>query len=209
MTQYISNLQNKVDPTRFSPLNIHYAVLEPLRYLFSFVPPENLRYHPDPKQTKIIIRSVNDKHDEDAIQSLPRILLNRGSYQVGKTGLSDNLAEGKSSSETGGLKKSKHSVFVRGMCAITIEASEEGVAELIADMVQHFIVWSKPHICNTFGFKEFGMPLSVSEPQMDTEDTEKFKIIISIPYLKEDSWKVDEDAVKIQGFLTQLVVDDC
>lgn len=209
MTQYISNVKGKINPTKFSPLSVHYAVLEPLRYLFSFVPPPNLRYHPDPKQTKILIGSVNDKHDDRAIQSLPRILLNRGSYRVGKSGLTDNLAEALPLGETQGLQDRKHMAVVDGMCAITIEASEEGVAETLADMVQHFIVWSRPHICDTFGFNEFGMPMSVSEPQMDTEDTEKFKIIISVPYRREDSWKVKEDAIKLKGFITQLVVDDC
>lgn len=209
MSEYLSNVQSKINPTRFTPLSVHYAVLEPLRYLFSFVPPEDLRYHEDPKQTKIIIGSVNDKHTDTEYQGKPRILLNRGSYRIRKSGLTDNLAEAKPSSVSKGSIQSKHMVHVEGMCAITIEASTEGVAELLADMVQHFIVWSKPYICNVFGFNEFGLPLSVSEPQMDTEDTEKFKIVISVPYRREDSWMVNEDAIKLKGFMTQLVVDDC
>ncbi len=198
----------KLDPTKFSPLSVHYAVLEPLRYLFSFVPGEDLRYDEDPKQTKIIIGSVNDKHDDPAIQGKPRILLNRGSYGVGKMGLTDNMAEAEPFAVTGGTRDQKHTTMIQGVCAITIEASTEGVCELLADMVHHFIVWSRPQICSTFRFKEFGLPLQVSEAQMDTEDTEKFKIMISVPYSLEDSWTLKEDALKLQGFITQLIVDE-
>ena len=195
----------KIDPTKFSPLSVHYAALEPLRYLFSFVPPEDLRYHPDPKQTKIIIGSVNDKNDDSAIQGKPRILLNRGSYGVGKMGLTDNMAEGEPFSVTGGSRDQRHTTMIQGVLALTIEASSEGVCELLADMVHHFIVWTRPHICATFRFKEFGLPLQVSEAQMDSEDQEKFKIMISVPYSIEDSWTLKEDALKLHGFITQLV----
>lgn len=205
---YLYNISSKLDPTRFSPLSIHYAALEPLRYLFSFVPPEDLRYHEDPKQTKIIIGSVNDTHSESEYQGKPRILLNRGQYSVGKMGLTDNMVEGEAFPESRGKISRRNTTMIQGYCSLTIEASTEGVCELLADMVQHFIVWSRPHICSTFRFKEFGLPLQVSEAQMDTEDTEKFKIMISVPYQVEDSWKLDEDALKLHGFITRLAVDN-
>jgi hypothetical protein len=204
----IYSSQTKLDPTKFSPLTLHYAVLEPLKYLFSFVPSPDLRFHEDPKETKIIIGSVNDKHTDAEVQGKPRILLNRGTYTVGKMGLTDSMVDGKPFSVSGGLKEQRHATMIQGYCAITIEASTEGVCELLADMVHHFIVWSRPNICSTFRFREFGLPLQVSEAQLDSEDTEKFKIMISVPYSLEDSWILREDALKLHGFITHLVLDE-
>ena len=201
----IYDVPQKLHPTKFSPLNVHYAILEPLKYLFSFVPPEELRYHEDPKETKIIIDSVNNKHQDEEVQKKPRILLHRGSISVEKFSLTDNLVEGQPASETKGLQQSKHTTFIRGRASIMVEASTEGVCEVLADLAMHFIVWSRPHICSEFRFKEFGLPLQIGEAQMDTEDQEKFNIRINIPYMLEDSWQVNEDAIKLKDYVQTLV----
>lgn len=194
-----------VDPTKFSPLTIHFAILEPLRYLFSKVPPEHLRYCEDVKETKIVIDSVNNHHSDNETQGKPRILLNRGSFSVSKTGLTDNLAEATPIGETKGLKDAVNMVFVNGQSILTIEATEEGTVELLADMVRTFIVWSRPHICNTFRFKEFGLPLHVSEPQQLSEDVEKFKVDVSVPWSVEDLWTLKDDAIQLKSYFTNIV----
>ncbi len=189
---------------RFSPNFVSTLVVKPLRYFFTNYAGETLKYSEDPTETKIDISSINNFH-KIALQEKPRILVDRGPYSIADTGLSDNMAEAKSKVETFGLSDVKNMVFISGMMAITVEARNEGTCELIADMVSHFIVWSKPFICNSQGFKKFGTPMSISPCSISKEDTEIFQVVITIPYMMEELWQTKDDAIKIGGFIQTLI----
>jgi len=188
---------------RFSPALISSILIYPLRVFFSNYAGPDLKFDIDPKNSKIEIDSLNNLNKE-AIQPKPRILVNRGTYTVDRVGMSNNLAEGKSPIETKGLKDSVNMVMITGQAQIMIEARHEGTMELITDMVSHFIVWSRPAICNTQGFKEFAMPLSVSDPRLSKEDREIFQTVIMVPYIMEEHWKVNDDAIKINNIYLDL-----
>jgi hypothetical protein len=135
---------------------------------------------------------------------MPRILVGRGTYNIGKVGLTDNLAESKGIFESFGGSNRINMVQISGTIQIVIEARNEGTCELVTDMVSHFIVWSRPLLCDTQKFNEFGLNMQVSDCQPDKEDTEKFKTVITIPYLTEEHWTVKQDALKLKGFFIEL-----
>lgn len=188
---------------RFSPSLISSILIYPLRVFFANYSGPDLKYDLDPKNSKIEIDSLNNLNKE-AIQPKPRILVNRGTYNIDRVGMSNNLAEGKSPLETKGLKDNVNMVLITGQAQIMIEARHEGTMELITDMVSHFLVWSRPAICNTQGFKEFAMPMAVSDPRLSKEDREIFQTVISIPYVMEEHWKVNDDAIKINNIYMDL-----
>lgn len=189
---------------RFSPLLVSNLLIHPMRYFFSFYAGDDFKYDNEDKKTKIEIGAFNDLH-RVPIQQKPRILVNRGNYTITGSGLSDNLAQGKTVLETKGLRDHANMVFINGMATIVIEAKNEGSVETLADMVSHFFVWSRPFIMNTQGFKNFAMPLAVTAPTLDKEDKEKFQVTISIPYTAEEQWHVNSDALKLNNFYLSLV----
>lgn len=188
---------------RFSPNFVSTLVIKPLRYFFTNYAGEKFKYSEDPAETKIDISSVNNFH-KVALQDKPRILVDRGTYQISNTGLSDNMSEAKTKAETFGLENTTNMVLINGVVTITIEARQEGTCELLADMVSHFLVWSKPFICDSQGFKNFAVPMTVSSCNVTKEDTEVFQVVISSPYLMEESWQTKNDALKIGGFIQTL-----
>lgn len=123
---------------------------------------------------------------------------------VSKTGLTDNLSTSESIGDLRGASQRSNLLFVRGQATITIEARQEGTVELIADMVSHFLIWSRPLICSTQGFKEFGLDMQVSEPIVSEEDDTKFTVTITVPYMHEEQWTVNQDAIKLKGFFLNL-----
>lgn len=204
----MSNLpvsQIETTSTKFSPLIIHRVVLDSLRYFFSNVSREELRWSSDPKETGILIDTVNNILVKgEAAQKKPRILFSRGPYTIQKTSLTGDLAEGKYAHQTFGRHHSKHMNIVNGSFTIIIEAYHEGTAELLADMVATFLTWSSDHVCNMFRFKQFGYPMQVQECTLDEENKEKFKIVIGSGYTTETCWTLDEDAIKLKGLTLAL-----
>ncbi len=99
-------------------------------------------------------------------------------------------------------------VWVDGAAQIIIETSQEGTCELIVDMVTHFIAGTSPIIANTMGFKEFGLPMSISSCDVDKEDVEKFKVVLTVPYMFEDHWRVTYDALKFKSIYVNLINKD-
>lgn len=193
------------ESVKFSPLIVHAIVLTVLRYFFKNCPREELRWSEDPKESNIVIETVNNIINKDnEIQKKPRILFSRGAYTIQKTSLTGDLVDGKAAVDTYGLKHSSHMNLVGGQISIIIEAYEEGVCELLADMVATFFTWSSDHICNTYRFKKFGYPLFVQECTLDEENKEKFKIVVSTEYLTETSWELREDAIKLKGLYLDL-----
>jgi len=130
--------------------------------------------------------------------------LNVGAYQFTRPGLTDNLVEQTPLHLTGGKLDNIHMNLVQGQSMLLVEASDEGVALLLADMVSNFVTWSSQHVCDTFGFKNFGLPLSVSDCEMDTEDTEKYRVTIRVPWMMESFWTLKEDALGLKEFFLQL-----
>lgn len=189
---------------RYSPLLISTLLIEPLRYFFSnYTKAQGLVWSPDEKERTIEIGTANDFH-QVAWQKKPRILINRGGYSIGKAGLTDNMAQAKGIVESMGRMERTNQVWINGAAQIIIEAEKEGVCDLITDMVTHFIVWSRPLLCDTQGFGEFGLDMQVGETQPDKEDKEKFNCRILVPYRIEEHWQVNWDSLKIKGMLTTL-----
>lgn len=186
---------------RFSPLLISNSIIHPLRYFFSNYATVDLKYNNDEKISLIDISVINDFH-KSSLEQKPRILVSRGSFVITQTGLTDNLAAGKTLFQTKGIQDNTNMVFINGTATILIEARQEGTVELITDMVSHFLVWSKPFLCNTQGFKSFAIPMQISEPRVLQEDSEIFQVSISVPYTMEEQWNVKSDALKLNEFFT-------
>jgi len=195
---------------RFSPLLISNLIIQPLRYFFSYYSnPEitNLKYDNDEKISTMEISVLND-FNKVALQLKPRILVSRGTFIIDKTGISNNLAMGKTMTETKGLQDDINMVLFRGQATILIEARNEGVVELMTDMVSHFLTWSVPYICNTQGFKDFGLPMTISEPTPAKEDKDIFQVHVNLPYSYEEQWHVNNDALKLREFYMNLIKAD-
>lgn len=190
----------------FSPILVSKLIILPLRYFFSnYTKDYELLWDENEKTGTIEIGHMNDFH-KVPIQHKPRILVGRGDYSINKTGLSDNFVEqpkpipGMPNLPTDRINM----VFINGNAQIIIEAKNQGTCELITDMVSHFITWSRPILCDSQGFKEFGLPMSVSECSPDKEDTDKFKVMINIPYMMEEEWTVRQDALQLKGFFMNM-----
>lgn len=188
-----------------SPLLIGKLIIEPLRYFFANYAGPDFKYDNDPKLTKVNIGSVNDFH-QIAIQQLPRVLVDRGGMEVRSTGLTDNLAQSSMSGQFGTVEKA-NMVFVAGSSTIIIEGRNEGTVEMVTDRIMHFIVWSRPFIMDSQGFKSFAMPLSVGPATPDKEDKEKFVVRMSLPWTREEHWQVNQDALKLNVFYQTLTID--
>jgi hypothetical protein len=189
---------------KFSPAMVTTIIMEPLKYFFAnYAKSSGLFWDPDDKLRTLEISSVND-FNRIRIGAIPRILVTRGTFNIQKTGLSDNLSHSESVSTLRGSSDRYNKVFINGTAAIIIEARNEGTCELIADMVSHFIVWTRPLLCDSMGFKDFGLPMQVSEPEVDKEDIEKFKVTIQFPYTVEEDWRVNQEALQLKGFFIDL-----
>lgn len=185
---------------RFSPLLISNLIIQPLRYFFHNYPVnDDLIWDVDPKKTKMDIGAINDYH-KLPLQEKPRILVDRGAYTISNTGLSDDLAVGKSVFETKGVENRINMVFIQGTATLLLEARQEGTVELLADAVSHFLIWTKPYICESQGFKKFFIPAQVSSPRPSKEDKEIFQVVVSGPWLMEEQWNVRTDALKLNQF---------
>jgi hypothetical protein len=190
---------------RFSPLLVSSLIVNPLRYFFANYSGQlGLTWNADEKISTIEIGTVND-YNKIALESRPRIMVNRGTYRISKTGLTDSMAESPDIYKAMGKSERTNLVFIDGVAQIIIEARNEGTCELITDMVSHFIVWARPLLCDTQGFNEFGMGMQVSDCMpAGVENTEKFQVAISFPYRMEEDWMVKQDSLKLKGFFTTL-----
>jgi hypothetical protein len=187
----------------FSPLLVSKLVILPLRYFFSnYAKAYDLVWDEDEKIRTIEVGHMNDYH-QIAIQKNPRVLISRGDYQINKVGITDNLAEALPS-QLHGSDDRVNMVLISGNAQIIIEARQQGTCEILADMVSHFITWSRPFLCDTQGFKEFGLPMVVSDCTPDQEDKEKFKVVISIPFMMEEKWTVRQEALSLKSFFVSL-----
>ncbi len=192
---------------RFSPNFIEALLIKPLKYFFANYAPAELRFNEDEKVSLIDISSISD-FNKEATQKKPRILVDRGGFMIQGVGISDNMAEKKSPFETMGLTVQKNMVLITGQAKIIVEARNRGTCELVTDMVTHFYVWSKPFLCDSQGIKNFGIPMQVSECTQGKEDTEIFQVSIGIPYVMEELWRVEDDALKLKNFYLTITASD-
>ena len=188
---------------RISPIQVGRLILEPIRHFFHKSSPEVFRWDADAKKTKIDVSMINDVNKEN-VDDVPQVLVSRGSFQVDKTGLSDNLAEQEAMTSTFGLYKKTNLLIYHGQATIIIRARNEGTAEILADMVLHVIQWSRPHICDVLGFKEFGLPMQVSDVSLTKQHTEVFEVTISLPYIIEEVWQASNDGLLLRDVFINI-----
>lgn len=190
--------------SKITPIQVGRLILEPIRHFFANRDPNSHMYwDPDPKKTKIDISMVNDAHKELPDHGM-QILVDRGGFQVNKTGVSDNMMDGKAMSETKGLQERRNLLFAQGQAVVIIKARSEGNAEILTDMVFHILQWSRPHIADVLGFKDFGLPMNVSSPRPSKPDAEVFEVQISVPYIIEDAWHTNNDALKLRDLFISI-----
>lgn len=193
--------------SRVTPIRIGQLILEPIKYFFkNYAPAAHLSWDPDPKKSKIDISLVNDANKENIDHDM-QILVDRGTIQVSKTGLSDNMAIQETAELTKGLNQRTNFLIYSGQAQIIIKARTEGNAEILADIVMHVLQWSRPHICDTLGFKDFALPMTISNTELTKTDVEVFQISISVPYVLEELWESSNDALKLRQFFLSLRTD--
>lgn len=187
----------------FSPAGLGSLIIKPLRYYFKDYVDDALKWNEDEKETQIEIGSINN-FNKVPVQVKPRIMVDRGQYQVGQVGLTDNLANATFDQVLKGTMKKDNMYLIRGQMQIIIEARQEGTCEKVLDHVQHFLGWTIPYLCDSQGFKTFGVPMGVSSTVVNKEDTELFQCAISLPYVREENWNVRNDGVELKNFLLSV-----
>lgn len=182
-------------------------IIEPLRYHFSnYSQKTGFIWNEDEKLRTVDIGESFD-FKKVPFQQKPRIIVTRGAYVIEKVGITDNLAEAKSMTATGGLKDYINMVLYRGSATVTIETRQKGSCELLLDMVSHFIVWTRPILCDAQGWKEFGLPLAVSDIEATFDEdpgVEKFRANISVPWMKEEHWRYQNDGIILKSIISNI-----
>lgn len=193
---------------KFHPLLITRTLVRVFQFCFSQMPNPDYRWDADPLKSALDIRVVNDTTEQtnEGIQKRPRIIVGRGSYTISESGIGQSMTEAVPVQEAKGADKSRHMHVINGSFSIIIEANNEGTVEMLTDMVSTFLTWSSTHICNTFGFNRFALPLFVGEPSLDKEDTEKFKVVINGNYLAENHYKITKDSYKLAAMNLETVI---
>jgi len=194
---------------QFSPLVLESLLVTSLRYYFSTNTEQfKLVWNEDEKKRSMDIGAVLD-FSKIPLQEKPRILIDRGGYQVSKSSISNSMMSQKTFGETGGLIDKQNFYFVQGQATMYIEARQKGAAETLTELATRFIGWSSPLLCSALGFKELGLPMSVSPCQLTNpeQETEIFSTQVSLPWMKEDTWRIHTDGIKFKSFVLQLVAD--
>ena len=182
------------------------TIIQSLRYFFSENKGTGIYWDEDEKTRTLDIGESYD-FNKIGLQQRPRIVVTRGGYSIGKVGVTDNLAQGKSIEETAGLKDYINMVLYQGTVTIMIETRNKGTCELLTDMTSHFIIWSRPVICDVQGWKEFGMPMAVSDISVVSDESpgdSKFQSVISVPWMKEEHWRFKTDGFILKSILTDI-----
>ena len=182
-------------------------VLNPLKYYFShYTEGTNFVWDKDEKvRTLNIIESFD--FNATPLQEKSRIIVDRSALLVQKIGLNDNLAEAERFFNTGGKKNNVYFLLYRGAITIRVDARTKGACEVLANLVTRFIIWTRPLLCNGQGFKEFGLPLSVSDVIVTEEEAAGiplFQILINVPIIKEELWELNNDGIILKNINTIL-----
>jgi hypothetical protein len=184
----------------FTPLKVVSMFRDSLRVWFRQYGGPDFAWDPDPKKNQIWIGNVNDYNSNEANQKMPRILCQRGAVQqnVQFINNSEEVVEG---TQQQPIKKMR--MDLNGSIQVIVEADNEGTCEALAEAVRRFVTRNRPMFEEEFGFQRFGWQIVVSECEGSTEDKEKFKIQVQMPYIVEDRWNYTPDAV----LLKQIVGD--
>lgn len=184
----------------FSPLKLRNALIEPLEYMFTNYAPDDLKYDKDVTKTKIEIGTVNDFH-KVPVEAMPRIMIDRGPYAYNGSHLNEDLSNSPSPFDTKGLEERNNHAFISGQISVMIEAREEGVCEVVTDIIASFLTWTSHQIAREYGFKSFAKPMNVGScaPFQDGETNTSFRVVINVPYSTEERWRIFEEGVKIKN----------
>lgn len=193
--------------TTFSIGAVAQAIIVPLRYYFSvYSTPANFVWNADEKLSTISIFESQDLN-RVPLGDKPRIVVTRGGFSVAGTGLSNNLSDGASAFQYKGNQHNSNMVMYQGQATILVEARNKGACELLADMVTHFVGWTQPLLCDTQGWKQFGLPMQVSDCNilMDEDpNVVKFQVAIACPWLKEERWLTRTDGPELKKLLIEV-----
>lgn len=155
----------------------------------------------DVKLNKIVIASANDYNSNEATQKMPRILVQRGALQqqVQFINNSEESVKGPQQLPTKGMRQDVNSSIL-----VIVEADREGTCEVLAEGVRRLVVRNRPMFESEFGFLRFGHQIAISECEATTEDKEKFKIQVQIPYSVEDRWNYTPDTILLKKILGNI-----
>ena len=188
----------------FNPPMVASVIRDTLRFLFETGAPDRLKYNREPKQSEVVISLTLDDTAEEAEQSKPRISVDRGPYTASGIGLTDSMTSGLRLDQANQSIRDEFMNMVSGNCSIKIIAYNKGVCEELAYLVMTFLVWSRPMITNTLGFKNLASPISASPLMQDKDDKDKFVIELNVPYVTEMRWMSEELGTKLKGFLLEF-----
>lgn len=188
----------------YNPLFVTTFIRDLFRKMYFEYGGESYSWDEDPRKSKIMIGTVNDKHSTERIQMFPRILIQRGPSFCQSQFISNNLESVKDGGVPKGGKE-YHRQDITGSILITIEAVNEGSCEELGEYTRRFLCWCKPFIENTFGFQAFGKTIQIGACELEREDTEKFKININIPYIVEDRWEKSGDLVRLNHIFHEMI----
>lgn len=193
----------------FNPLSACSLIRDVLRAFFQEFGDafgSGLVWDADPKKRKVDITTVNDIHQDAATGYKPRILVGRGQIQSEVLAISGDLENSIRLDPTGrtGDKRDYKRIDVSGNLTIVIEANQEGVCEVLAETIRRYLTWSRGDLEARFGFQRFADRVFISECSLDSEDREKFKIQVNVPYRIEDRWFVTKFHMKLKHVFTQV-----
>lgn len=193
--------------TTFSIGAVAPAIIVPLRYYFStYTSAANFVWNEDEKLRTMDIFESQDLN-RVPLGEKPRVVVTRGGFQVTGTGLSNNLSSGVSFGAQRGNQHNTNMVMYQGQAQVLVEARTKGACELLADMVMHFIGWTQPLLCDTQGWKQFGLPLQVSDCMItggEDPSVVKFQVQINLPWLKEERWLSRTDGPELKKLLLEV-----
>lgn len=188
----------------FNPPMVATVIRDTLRFLFETGAPDRLKYNREPKDSQVVIALTLDDTTDAAEQSKPRILVDRGAFAASGIGITDSFTSGLFDSQGVKSTRDEYMNMINGACNIKVVAYNKGTCEELAYLVATFLVWSRPMITNTLGFKNLASPLSVSPLMLDRDDKNKFIIELNVPYMTEMRWMSEELGPKLKGFLLEF-----
>ena len=74
-------------------------------------------------------------------------------------------------------------------------------------MVTHVISWTRPTLCDVLGFKEFGLPMMVSDCSVLVDEdpgVPKFQVQIDLPWIREEAWNFQTDGITLKKMLLNI-----
>lgn len=194
----------------FNPISVSTMVRDMVRAFFHEYGDtfgNGITYNDDPKYRKIQIDTANNLNSDSPVGAIPRIMISRGQVSSRVSYLSGDLAAVDVLNAKRGEKAVNKRMDMDGSLNFIIEANTEGVCEILAESLRRYLLWTREYIENYFGFQRFADQIVISECLLDTEDKEKFKIQINVPYRVEDRWVVTEFHMKLKKVFMDVIAN--